>query len=97
MAHAALGEKEAAIRAGARAVELEPISKDAVNGPVFVGHLAIIYAWTGEKDLALEQLEPAISVPSYWSYGNLLLHPCWDLLRGDPRFEGIVASLAPKR
>ena len=63
MAHAALGEKEAAIRAGTRAVELEPITKDAVNGPVFVGNLAIIYAWTGEKDLALEQLERATAVP----------------------------------
>ena len=96
MAHAALGEKEAAIRAGTRAAELEPISKDAVNGPLLLGYLAIIYAWTGEKDLALEQLARVTSVPSYWSYGNLLLHPYWDPLRGDPRFEAIVASLAPR-
>jgi TolB-like protein/Flp pilus assembly protein TadD len=96
MAHAALGEKEPAIRAGLRAVELEPISKDAVNGPVFVGNLAVIYAWVGEKELALEQLARATSVPSYWSYGNLLLHPYWDPLRGDPRFDAIVASLAPR-
>jgi len=30
------------------------------------------------------------------SYGELVLHPRWDPLRGDPRFEEIVASLAPK-
>ncbi len=61
-----------------------------------MGYLAIIYAWTGEKELALDQLEQATKVPSYWSYGNLCLHPYWDPLRGDPRFEAIVESLAPK-
>jgi TolB-like protein/Flp pilus assembly protein TadD len=97
MAHAALGEKEAAIRAGSRAVELEPISKNALNGPLLVGYLAVIYGWTGEKELAAEQLERATSVPSFWSYGHLVLHPYWDPLRGDPRFEQIVASLAPRQ
>jgi tetratricopeptide (TPR) repeat protein len=57
MAHAALGEKDAAIRAGLRATELEPISRNAVNGPLIVGYLAVIYAWTGEKELALDQLD----------------------------------------
>ena len=84
------------MREGQRAVELTPIGKDALNGPLLVGYLAVIYAWTGEKDRALEQLEIATSVPSYWSYGNLKLHPYWDPLRGDPRFEKIVESLAPK-
>ncbi len=55
-----------------------------------------IYAWTGEKDLALEQLAVATNIPGYLSYGELRLHPYWDPLRGDPRFEKIVASLAPK-
>ena len=97
MAAAALGEKEEAIHAGRRAVELLPISKDALNGPLLVGYLAIIYAWTGQNDVALEQLERATSVPSFWSYGNLVLHPYWDPLRGDPRFEKLVASLAPRK
>jgi hypothetical protein len=30
------------------------------------------------------------------SYGALKLHPVWDPLRGDARFEQIVESLAPK-
>jgi tetratricopeptide (TPR) repeat protein len=97
MTQAALGEKEDAIRAGIRATELEPISKDALDGPLLVGFLAIIYAWTGEKDLALDQLKRVTEIPSYWSYGNLVLHPYWDPLRGDPRFEKIVASLAPQK
>jgi TolB-like protein/Tfp pilus assembly protein PilF len=96
MADAALGYKEDAIREGRRAVELMPVSKDAIRGPLLIQYLAVIYAWTGEKDLALEQLNVAAHLPSHLSYGHLRLHPSWDPLRGDPRFEKIVASLAPK-
>jgi hypothetical protein len=35
-------------------------------------------------------------LPSPLSYGQLKLLPFWDPLRGDPRFEKIVASLEPK-
>jgi hypothetical protein len=59
--------------------------------------LALIYAWCGEKKLATEQLELATRIPSDVNYGQLRLHPQWDPLRGDPRFEQIVASLAPKK
>jgi hypothetical protein len=96
MADAALGNKEDAIREGRHAVELLPVTKDAIIGPLLVKYLALIYAWTGEKDLAFEQLTIAAKLPSSLSYGELLLHPYWDPLRGDPRFEKIVASLAPK-
>jgi len=96
MADAALGDKEDAIREGRRAVELLPVTKDAIIGSKLVQYLSLIYAWTGEKDLALEQLSFAARIPGYLSYGQLRLHPYWDPLRGDPRFEEIVASLAPK-
>ena len=96
MADAALGHKEDAIREGRRAAELLPVAKDAIVGPLLVQNLALIYAWTGEKDLALEQLSVAAKLPGLLSYGQLRLHPYWDPLRGDPRFERIVASLAPK-
>ena len=56
----------------------------------------MIYAWVGQKDLAFEQLRIASSIPGYLSYGSLQLDPLWDPLRGDPGFEKIVASLAPK-
>jgi Flp pilus assembly protein TadD len=97
MVDAALGRKEDAIREGRRAVELLPVTKDAIIGVQLVQNLALIYAWTGEKDLALKQLAVATNIPSYLSYGELRLHPRWDPLRGDPRFEKIVASLAPKK
>ena len=61
-----------------------------------IKYLAMIAAWAGDKDLACEQLAIAISRPGFLSYGELKLMPHWDLLRGDPRFEKIVASLAPK-
>jgi len=96
MADAVLGHKEDAIREGRRAVELLPVTKDAIIGAQLVRNLAIIYAWTGEKDLAFEQLTIAAQIPGYLSYGQLRLHPYFDSLRGDPRFEKIVASLAPK-
>jgi TolB-like protein/Tfp pilus assembly protein PilF len=96
MADAALGHKDEAIREGRRAVELMPVSKDAIRGPLLIQYLAIIYAWTGEKDRALEQLSVAARLPGRLSYGYLRLHPYWDPLRGDPRFDKIVASLAPK-
>jgi TolB-like protein/class 3 adenylate cyclase/Flp pilus assembly protein TadD len=93
---AALGRKEEALREGRRAVELVPVTKDAINGVHMIEYLAIIAAWTGEKDLAFEQLAIAARLPSRVNYGQLKLHPFWDPLRGDPRFDQIVASLAPK-
>ena len=93
---AALGQKAQAIDNGRRAVDLLPLTKDAIDGAYMITSLALIYAWCGEKKLATEQLEVATRIPSDLSYGQLRLHPQWDALRGDPRFEAIVASLAPK-
>jgi serine/threonine-protein kinase len=93
---AGLGQKEEALREGRRAVELLPVEKDAINGPLMIEYLAMIAAWVGDKDLACKQLATAIRYPSTVSYGQLKLLPFWDPLRGDPRFEKIVASLAPK-
>ena len=94
---AALGRKEEALREGRRAVELLPVEKDAINGVRMIKYLAMIAAWSGDKNLACEQLTIALRYPSSPSYGELKLLPFWDPLRGDPRFEKIVASLAPKK
>jgi len=93
---AGLGRKDDALREGRRAVELVPIANDAIDSPDLILNLAVIYAWTGEKDLAIKELAEAARIPSTLNYGWLHLHPDWDALRGDPRFEDIVASLAPK-
>ena len=75
MADAALGNKEDAIREGRRAVELLPVSKNAIEGALLIRYLAVIYAWTGEKNLAFEQLTVAAKLPGFLSYGELRLHP----------------------
>jgi TolB-like protein len=89
---AGLGRKEEAIREARRAVDLMPIAKDSYNGPELVANLALVYAWTGERDRALEQLEIVATIPTGPSYGDLKFNPCWDDLRGDPRFDKIVAA-----
>jgi len=93
---AVLGNKGDAIREGERAVELMPVSKSAIEGPLLIKYLAVIYAWTGDKDRAIERLAEAAKLPDDLSYGHLRLNPLWDPVRGDPRFGAIVASLAPK-
>ena len=95
MVEALLGDKENAIRDGRRAVELLPVTKDSITGALLIERLALIYAWVGEKDLAFEQLKTAVRIPGELSYGQLKLHPFWDSLRDDPRFEKVAASLAP--
>ena len=77
-------------------MELCPIEKDAVLGVSMIKYLAMTAAWVGDKNLACEQLAIATRRPGDLSYGQLKLMPFWDPLRGDPRFEKIVASLAPK-
>ena len=99
MIDAALGRKEQALEEGRRAIALMPLEKDVDNGSLVLQYFAITAAWTGEKELALQQLEAGLRAPAasrVLSYGALKLLPFWDPLRGDPRFEKIVASLAPK-
>src|SRR5262249_21460207 len=96
---AALGNKEAALQEGRRAMELTPVEQDSVTGQNVMAYFALIAAWAGEKDLALQQLAtaaPTAGASLIASYGVLKLMPFWDPLRGDPRFEKIVASFAPK-
>jgi TolB-like protein/Tfp pilus assembly protein PilF len=99
MIDAALGHKAQALEEGRRAIALTPIEKDVDNGSRVLQYFAITAAWAGDKELALQQLEAGLRAPvaaAVLSYGALKLLPFWDPLRGDPRFEKIVASLAPK-
>jgi TolB-like protein/class 3 adenylate cyclase/Tfp pilus assembly protein PilF len=99
MIDAALGRKELALEEGRRAIALTPIEKDVINGSVVVAYFAVTAAWAGDKELGLQQLETGLRAPAAslaLSYGSLKLLPFWDPLRGDPRFEKIVQSLAPK-
>ena len=93
---AALGRKELALREAEHAVELMPISRDIYDGVLVLEGLAQVYTWSNERDRAIELLQKLVKMPGYINYARLKLHPMWNPLRGDPRFEAIVASLAPK-
>src|SRR5207248_11564149 len=96
---AALGKKDLALEEGRRAIALTPVEKDVNNGSRVLQYFAITTARTGDRELAFQQLEAGLRAPNasqMLSYGALKLLPFWDPLRGDPRFEKIVASLAPK-
>jgi hypothetical protein len=93
---AMLGKKQDAITEVKRAAEMLPIARDAVIGPEIVKNLVVVYAWTGELELSFEALVPLAKMPFGIDYGDLKLSPLWDPLRKDPRFEKLLAELAPK-
>jgi TolB-like protein/class 3 adenylate cyclase len=93
---AAMGRKNDALDEGQRAIELLPVSKDAVNGYQLLTRLTMIYVQVGEFDRALDWMEKGIHNPYAPEYGSLKLDQVWDPLRGNPRFEKFVATLAPK-
>jgi predicted Zn-dependent protease len=93
---AALGRKEEAIKEAERAVEMLPVSEDAVDGPSLVYNLAAVYGMVNERDLAFQELTISVETPGGASYGTLKLDPAWDPLRADPRFDTLLAQLAPK-
>jgi TolB-like protein/class 3 adenylate cyclase/Flp pilus assembly protein TadD len=94
--NACLGRKEEALREGRRSLELLPLTKNPFDGADMLEEFAEICVLAGENDLALQQLETLAKIPSNLDYGRLRLETVWDPLRGDPRFERIVQSLAPK-
>ncbi len=93
---AGLGRKELAIQEAQHAVDLMPVSKDIYDGALVLEGLAQVYTWTNEPDRAIELLQKLVTMPGYTNYARLKLYPMWNPLRGDPRFEKIVNSLAPK-
>jgi TolB-like protein len=93
---ALLGRKSDAITEAKRATQMLPVSKDALDGPGVLLNLAIVYAWTNELDLAFETLDSS-KIPNGIYYGQLKLDPYWDPLRKDPRFEKLLAELAPRQ
>jgi TolB-like protein/class 3 adenylate cyclase/Flp pilus assembly protein TadD len=92
---AGLSRKEQAVAEGRRAVELRPINEDALDGARIVTNLAMIYAWVGDNDSAIETLTFLAKTPGGPDYGQLKFDPAWDGLRGDAQFTKIVEGLGP--
>jgi serine/threonine protein kinase/Flp pilus assembly protein TadD len=99
-----LGEKATALALAERAIEANPIKKDALTGLNPVETFARVAACAGEPDRAIAALEKLLSTPYQGPLATgvpltaalLRLDPMFDPLRNDPRFEKIVSSLAPK-
>jgi hypothetical protein len=84
-----------AIEEAKRAVGMLPVSEDAVNSPSLIYNLAAVYAAANEPELAFKELTTSVETPGGATYGTLKLDPAWDPLRKDPRFEKLLAKLAP--
>jgi TolB-like protein len=93
---ASLGQKDLAVSEAQHAIDLMPISKDIYDGALVLEGLTQVYVWTGDRDRAIELVQKLLTMPGYTNYARLKMHPLWAPLRGDPRFDKIVASLAPK-
>jgi TolB-like protein/Tfp pilus assembly protein PilF len=93
---AGLGRKEEALREGRRAVELRPLAEDAVDGATVLGFLAMIHAWLGDANKALDELEILARIPNGVHFGQLKYDPAWDAVRGDPRFTAMLNKLQPR-
>jgi hypothetical protein len=101
MIDAGLGHKEQAVQEGKRACELTPFKVNNFDAPTVRCNLAVVYAWTGQNDLAIAELSKLVDRPASGSgiaqptYGDFQLNPVWDPLRNDPRFEALVKRLTP--
>jgi serine/threonine protein kinase/Flp pilus assembly protein TadD len=93
----ALGRTEEGVEEGRRAMAIRPISEDALGGPDIATFVAQLYVWTSRSNLAFEQLNILIKIPGRsLNYGDLKTNPGWDPLRKDPRFDRLLAELAPR-
>jgi len=96
-ADVALGRTAESIHEARRALAMRPISEDGVDGPLVTRNVAEIYAWANQPDNAFEQLNTLVKIPNLaFNYGDLKTNPCWDPIRKDPRFEKLLAELAPR-
>jgi tetratricopeptide (TPR) repeat protein len=98
LAFAGLNQKEKAIHEAKKAVELYPISIDAVLGPGVLRNLAVVYVMVGEYEAAMDQIEYLLSIPTAMdltSVPMLRIDPTWDPLRSHPRFQKILDKYDP--
>ena len=90
--YAGLGQKEEALRAGNRAIEILPESKDAFGGPIFKISLARIHTLLGNHDEAIALLDASLVAPNGITFQELRYEPTWDPLRHNPKFQRIIAQ-----
>ena len=90
LAHALAGRRSEAERDARLALEMLPVSNDAIEGEIVLEIVAALYALAGNRDGALQALETLVSIPSKLGAGRLRFDPAFDSLRGDPRFDALI-------
>ena len=88
--YARLDEPELAKQHALKAVELLPVSIDALTGPDYILNLAQVYTLIGEEELAIDNLEYLFSIPNIYSVNNLILYTVFKKLREHPRFIALM-------
>lgn len=90
-AYAFLGQRGAALAHGRAAVAGLPIAKDALTGAVMAMQYAQLQTMLGARDSAAVLLDSLLRIPSNVSVAALRSGPAWVPLRGDRRFERVLA------
>jgi tetratricopeptide (TPR) repeat protein len=93
IAHALSGRRAEGVRDGRRALELLPLSRDAVDAPEIHLEAANAFILAGDRDAAFRVLDALASVPSPLSSARLRLHPVYDSLREDPRYGALLEKI----
>ena len=93
IAQALSGRPAEALRDGRRAMDLLPISRDAVDAPAVHLLVATAFLLAGDRDAAFRVLDTLASIPSELSVAKLRLNPVYDSLREDPRYAELLEKL----
>ena len=91
VAYALLGESISAVAEGSTAVSSLSIHDDAYAGAEHLRDLVLIYTIIGATDLAVQELQTALSIPSPLARVDLMLDPLFEPLRAHPAFPGLLA------
>ena len=97
LALAFAGDYPDAIREGRRGTDLAPLTTNHSLGPYLQHQLVKIYLLAGENERALDLLEPLLKIPYDLSPGWLRIDPAFHSLRGNPRFEKLIAGSGSPR
>lgn len=91
IAYAGIGDRQSALRYASRLAK-GPLAADAMNGAIGKESMARTLARLDERDGAIAAIERLLKEPSLMTSERLRLEPDFDALRGDPRFERLLAE-----